>query len=215
MCQLSRDALNATPAGAVNLDRTYIPPSGSGKGEPSSWVHRNGGQCHPSACSALNGLSGVETQKATPVTRPLILKTQNEGMTGKGNSQPAKTATVQWNMELVRGSFRKNKAHYSWENLCGGLVLFPLVFLWWKSVHQRGCVAWIPWAVSLVRSLWAPFWIHHGLSLWAWVPCGCFQNIFMASPGAWVWPAEGLGVTLAMPEESRDSWISAQEPVGK
>lgn len=35
MSQLSRDALNASPAGTVNLDRTYTPPSGSGKGEPN------------------------------------------------------------------------------------------------------------------------------------------------------------------------------------
>ena len=118
-------------------------------------------------------------------------------------------------MELVSGSFREGKAHYSWENLCGGLVLFSLVFIWWKSEHRRGCVAWIPWALSLVRSLWTPLWIHHGLSLWSWAPCSYFQNIFMASPGAWVWSTEGLQVTLAVPEESRDSWISAQESVGK
>ena len=64
MSQLSRDPLNASPAGTVNLDRTYIPPHGSRKGEPSPQVHRNGGQCNPSAHSVLNGLSRVESQKA-------------------------------------------------------------------------------------------------------------------------------------------------------
>lgn len=79
MSQLSRDALNASPAGTVNLDRTYVPPCGSGKGEPSPRVHRNGGQCNPSAHSVQDGLSRVESQKAAPViTRPLVLKTQNE-----------------------------------------------------------------------------------------------------------------------------------------
>lgn len=92
-------------------------------------------------------------------------------MTDKVNSQQEMTATMQWNLEVVKlVIFEGARLIFLGELVWVLCFVFFSLYLVEIGRLQQG-VVWIPRDSSLLKSLWAPFWICHRYSLWMWAHC--------------------------------------------
>lgn len=92
-------------------------------------------------------------------------------MTEKVNSQQEMTVTMQRNMEVVKlVIFEGEKLIFLGELVWVLCFAFFHLYLMEISRLQWG-VLWLPRDSSLLKSLWAPFWMCHRHSLWMRAHC--------------------------------------------